>query len=65
MLDNFINGNRSDVRANLAEMPVKDACLAVVDLIEDLIDQSGEDPGDNVDLLPSVFENIRQLLEAM
>jgi len=61
MLDNFINGNRSDVRADLAEMPVKDACLAVVDLLEDLLDRDGV----LLDDADANFADIRRLLEAM
>ena len=59
LLDNFTNGNRSDARAQLHKLTKRDAILAVIDLIEDLLDARGDAyAGEDI-------QNVRSLVEVM
>ena len=62
MLDNLINGNRSDVRAELHRLSKQDAILAVLDLLEDLLDHYGRDTFGGI---ADDFYTVRSLVEAM
>lgn len=62
LLDNVINGNRSDARAQLHKLSKRDACLAVIDLIEDLLDVNGRDTFGGVS---DDIADVRRLVEAM
>jgi hypothetical protein len=61
MLDNFINGNRSDVRAQLHKLGKRDAILAVIDLLEDSFDRDGV----ALDDIAATLDDVRRLVEAM
>jgi hypothetical protein len=64
LLDNVINGNRGDARELLRKKTKKDAMLAVVDLIEDLLDANPDVTHDGF-AITSTLDNVRSLVEAM
>ena len=61
LLDNVINGNRSDARSMLKCMTRAEAMRAIIDLIEDLADHNGASDS----MLDDVLNDVRSLVEPM